>query len=299
MRTSTALQVIAVSGGLVVADIGVPVLFPARAATGQQDAPAALRKARAAVGNEATRIKSLILEGTIMSGFNGVTAEPMTTAVALTIQVLTPSYYLNRQQGSSITYLRGFRREVAFFESRRTGEKNKGTGRTSPSMGAGELAMFRRYVARLLLGMFVEATAVLPIAPTAPASTLRVPVKGPDEFAAVVELDPTTNVPVRLRYQDTVDYPERAVTDADRKAGVVPPWKHEVTEVTVSFEDRRHVDGFLVPFTIRQTAAGRRFEEIRLSRVVVNPPLTPADFGALPGNSPDLATSINPKRVRW
>lgn len=269
-------------GVLLAVDGAAPLPSSAIAAPVPQEASGALRKARAAVGNEATRIRSLTLEGTIMSGFNGVTAEPMTTPVALTVQLLTPDYYLNRQQTSSITYLRGFRGNAAFFESHRTGEK--GTGRASPSMGGRELAMFRAYVARLLLGMFAEAAAVMPITPTGSAANSQLSVKGPEGFAAVVELDSTTGLPLRVRYQDRVDYPERAVTDADRKSGVVPPWKNEVTEITISFEDRKQVDGFLVPLTIRQTAVGRRFEEIRLSRVVVNPRLTPADFGGWPSS---------------
>lgn len=297
MHSSTALRVTLALAAL--AGLGQARLsFPALAAGGQQDGAYALRKARAAVGNDTTRIRSLTLEGTIMSGFNGVTAEPMTTPVALTIQVLAPDYYLNRQQSSSITYLRGFRRTVAFFESHRSGEK--GAGRASPSMGNSELTLFRAYVARLLLGMFVETAAVIPITPAGPAVDSRVQVNGPGDFSASVELEATTSLPVRLRYRDTVDYPERAVTDADRKAGVIPPWKQEIAEVTISFEDRKSVNGFLVPFTIRRSAVGRRFEEIRLSRVVVNPPLTPADFGgAFPADAPSRRLSLSPKRLRW
>ena len=136
---------------------------------------------------------------------------------------------------------------------------------------------------RLLLGMLGDAKDIAAVkASRSPGSVGRsdaIAFAGPNGFAATVDIDTKSALPLRVRYVDDVRYPV-ALTDQDRAARRMPgPWTVERVEVTISFEDRRLTGSLLLPYLIRQTAAGRRFEEIRFDRIVVNPSLTAADFG--------------------
>jgi hypothetical protein len=77
-----------------------------------------------------------------------------------------------------------------------------------------------------------------------------------------------------VRYQDLVSFP---VAGGAASGSMPPP---ESVEVTLTFEDRRMVDGFSLPFRIRQTARDVTFQDIRFETILVNPPLTAAEFEA-------------------
>jgi hypothetical protein len=77
-----------------------------------------------------------------------------------------------------------------------------------------------------------------------------------------------------VRYQDLVSFP----VAGGAPSGSMPP--PESVEVTLTFEDRRTVDGFSLPFRIRQTARGVTFQDIKFDSILVNPPLTAAEFEA-------------------
>lgn len=242
---------------------------PPRAGIGQEDG---LAEARRAIGADTVVLRSLMFEGSMLSGFNGLTGEPSETPRALTVRLLLPDFYLNTQTRSGVTYLRGFRRAAPFFESRREGSL------TQMPLETSHLRSYQSDVARLLLGMFGVANGVLPLTVSSQDESLVVVAGGDDGFEAFVDLDSETGVPVRVRYVDDIEYPSRPLSSADRSQGRLPPVTRESAEVTLSFGDRRPVDGIAVPHLIRKTAAGRRLEELRLTRVVVNPPLGSSDF---------------------
>ena len=103
---------------------------------------------------------------------------------------------------------------------------------------------------------------------------------GANGFDCLIDLDRATGLPLSVRYTDMVGFlPPYDPTEKQWRSD--PP---ERAEVTITFADRRLIDGVHLPFRITTTArslsTGRKNtrEEIRFERVRVNPPLTAADF---------------------
>jgi hypothetical protein len=234
--------------------------------------------ARASVGSAKTNVKSLVLYGSCLAGFNGVTAQPLDRPKSLEIRLLLPDYYERIDKDASEIVKNGFRKDEPFLVVEPIG-RSVSVGSRPP--GPDVTVLHRLYVTRLLLGMVADARGVLPLevrGSTARAGEDVVSLAGPDGFSAFVDVDRASGLPLRVRYMDDVRYPE-PLSDDDRKAGRMPgPWNVERAEVTITFGDRRTVSGLQIPFWIKTTALGRRFEEIRLDRVVVNPPLSPSGF---------------------
>ena len=241
-------------------------------------------KAREALGGDAAiaGVKSLVLYGTVLSGFDGITAQPLNTPKTLEIRILLPTHYMRIERDSRQEHRMGFRGGSPFVEVEAVSPDVRVSASSRPP-GPDVLSLFQQYLARLLLGMLGDAKDIAAVkASRSPGSVGRsdaIAFAGPNGFAATVDIDTKSALPLRVRYVDDVRYPV-ALTDQDRAARRMPgPWTVERVEVTISFEDRRLTGSLLLPYLIRQTAAGRRFEEIRFDRIVVNPSLTAADFG--------------------
>lgn len=126
---------------------------------------------------------------------------------------------------------------------------------------------------RWLIGIFADARGMMDLkiaaAPgdphlllvTGPRMGLNT---GPKNFAARIDLDSATGMPLRVRYLDHLAY------GGNRRARDV--------EVMIAFEDRRLVDGLMLPHRIVRTVEGVRWEDVRFREVKVNPILTDADF---------------------
>ncbi len=135
----------------------------------------------------------------------------------------------------------------------------------------------------LLLG--VMARAIFPGEP------LRVSKAGPDavrfegdapgpfHFAGTLDLDPVTRVPLRFRRLARVaphppDTVLRHFDPANPPTNLGPSQTSEAvpeTEVTMTFEDRRKVDGYLLPFRITTHAQGIVMQVLTFDRIEVNP----------------------------
>ena len=89
---------------------------------------------------------------------------------------------------------------------------------------------------------------------TAFADTAAVDVSGPG-FSGRLVFDTTTHVPLRVVY-----FAEGGVS------------------MVVSFANRRVAGGLELPFRITTQTPDRVLETLMLDEILVNPPLTPADF---------------------
>ncbi len=230
-----------------------------------------LQAARAAIGGEARlrEIRSLVLQGTITSGFNAVTGAASERQDAVEIRMRFPDYFLMVTDRWSSRRRSGFSGNTA-IESVETRGTAWSSGDTNP---AAVLRVERRRFAELALGLLAHIHTALPLRVESKPGTFRsLLVTGPDGFAATLDLDPATAMPASLRFWKMEVFP-RAITAEEKRARFVPPLPPaEKVEVVVSFDDRRLVDGALLPFRIRRTARNVTLEDIRVRRFLVNPP---------------------------
>jgi hypothetical protein len=143
------------------------------------------------------------------------------------------------------------------------------------------IAVTRAQFARLILGMLADTEHPLPLnvrGGSGAGAVYTVELSGPDDFSALLDLDTSSHLPVRVRYQAQMP-PTRAIRLSDSKTThVATDGPLEKAEVTFAFEDHRIVDGLNLPHRIRGFAHGVTFEEIQIDKVLVNPPLGPKDF---------------------
>jgi hypothetical protein len=78
-------------------------------------------------------------------------------------------------------------------------------------------------------------------------------VHGDDNFRATFVVDGRTRAPIRLMFEDG-------------------------GEATMVFEDRRQVDGLLLPYRITTMMGGHVIDELAFDEIVVNPELGRGDF---------------------
>jgi len=246
----------------------------------QTNGKSAIALAYRAIGGERAiqRVRTFVLEGALRAGFNGLTAEPSDRPAGVSIQAILPEHYLRVERHEHMLSRQGFSAGVPISDY----EPLTPDARLFASPpGPKFIDLQRMRLTYLLIGMFADARGVVPLKADrsrTDAHGLSVEFVGPEGQAFWLDINQMNGVPERVRYFDTVQYPERPLNEADRAAGKVPPQKTERAEVTITFEDRRPVQGLQLPHGIRRTAAGRRFEEIRVDRFVINPALKSSDF---------------------
>lgn len=134
----------------------------------------------------------------------------------------------------------------------------------------------RMGLAQLLIGMLADSKHVLDVK-YQPKDATTISVTGPGNFSGTLELDAATGVPARFRYSGEVHVPELAATpDANSRRTKV--FASRKGEITLTFEDRRDVNGVLLPHRILRTIPGQTLEELRLERIALNPQLDAASF---------------------
>ena len=244
-----------------------------------QEAASELAAARAAVGAPAAlaALKSLVLEGTIQN-LNHNTGK-LGPEERLEIRILLPDNYLRIVRGSRVLRTSGFSGTTLLRSMRPTAP---GPFNVRSNSAPGALDVERATLARLMLGMVGHTSTALPVAvriATLPDGARTLEASGPDGFTAWLDLSAGSHLPLQVRFGDEVSFPVEGGTERNlgyaRVASIPPRVKAEVAQ---RFEDRRLVEGLRIPHRIRRVARGVTFEEIRLERVVVNPPLTAKDF---------------------
>jgi hypothetical protein len=228
-----------------------------------EDVLASARKALA--GGQTDSVKSLRLHGRSQS-LNLATAQAAEPR-QLEIRILLPDHFLRIERTDAIEWRYGFSGDVLLNAMKPL----KPDVNVGGSWGPEQLKIERLTAARLVLGMLARAdvlAGVRPIASDASATTIE----GPDGFKAMLELDPSTRIPLRLRYQSGVRLPP----PGGQPLGGPPPSTQ--AEVIQEFLERRAVVGVLIPHRVMTTAKGFTLSDLRFDKIVVNPGFRPGDF---------------------
>jgi hypothetical protein len=197
--------------------------------------------------------------------FKGTSSLPATDGSTINatveIKILLPDYYIRVDTMGSGERVQGYAGSKLL-------DMTRGGGRTSapPDQAKAQLLKVERSeLARLLLGtttwVSTEQSMTFysrgtPVAMPGPASPLGLDVVGDNGQPLLrffVEAEP--RVPTRIVY-----------------------WSGENAVWTTAFADRRDVSGWRLPHHITTTSAKGSIDEMIFDEIVVNPPLTKADF---------------------
>lgn len=228
-------------------------------------AEALFRQSRNAVGGEAAviNVASLVMKGTVRVSA-GDDGPPERT---IEVRLLLPDQYVRIETAGSWTKVSGFSSRMLLTEIRHGAERE----RPPAQLMAGLLRGERQRFARLLLGLGSFATPEVWL-------TIRQPM-GVTELGSAFETGRTTNVAVGRVLEATAkdNFMARAFYDA---TGVPLRVEYEAArrKIATSFSDRRKTGTINLPYVITTTTDGMPLEEIRFTEIVVNPPLTKADF---------------------
>ena len=239
-----------------------------------------LARSQTAISQNQNGFRAVQLSGLRRDGFNGVTGE-LLKAQPYDLKVLFPDHFIEVETTPFYTARTGFAGITPIWiYSPRNGSQLRPTS----SVVAGNERKLR--VSRLILGMFLRLNG--PVTQSAQGVVSRpdrisFDFKGSDGSRSVVDVDPNSMVPVRVRYDSLERFPRPLSTD-ERKAGLVhAPSPPEKVESTIDFARRESTDGVFVPLLIRRVARGVVFEEIQVETVVIDPPLTRKDFAPSAG----------------
>ena len=241
---------------------------------GLERARTLLKRAREAIGGEEAirRVRLLVIKGTMTAGFDAVTGQPLSRPHTVELRIAPPDRYLQIEREPLLTRQSGFSGDVLLNSVTSTGDMRSGGHFPVDRV----MKIERMRFAQLALGILADLATVFPLTPMPSNNAVRassVRVSGPDAFFGILDLDEGSGAPASLRFRSDLVFP-RPITREERLAGIVPPLPAaEPTDIVMSFEDRRDVGGLRLPFRIRRTARGMTFEDIRVERVSVNPPL--------------------------
>jgi hypothetical protein len=181
------------------------------------------------------------------------------------IRILFPDHYLQVYEWEGVRFRSGFSGDRLLNDEKPV---RPGIVWGRGSYGPEEIGKQRAGFSRLVLGMFARVSAVLDLT-VRPSAPDTIEVSGRDGFSALLDLDPVTRTPLRVRYQGNVHFPT---------PGSVAPGAAERAEITQTFGDRRSVSRLQLPQRITKAARGIVLEELALSETRVNAPLSPKDF---------------------
>jgi hypothetical protein len=225
-----------------------------------------------------TKVTSFLLEGGIRASVDARTGQVKPEPAPFKMLVLLPDHYL-RIEDETI----GMRRKNGFAGNkplRASTPLKSGVTSSFSQISESYVPDQRAVAARLLLGILgiVDGPLTLNAQPEG-ASTFKV--TGADGFESRLDVEPTTGIPMRVRYEGAVFFytpPAAGEFQAARRS--------EKAELTWSFSDRRNVGGVLLPHVITLTAKsltnGQTYtqQEIRLESAQINGALKEADFTA-------------------
>lgn len=238
-----------------------------------------LVRARKAVGADRLRVTSLSAKGTVYSGFNGVTGQPLERAATLYVKVQCPDFYVRVQEDGRKRRRIGFARLEPILSIAPLREETQ-VGVTPPDDPAEFIDLQRHAIGLFLLGaladtcgMFKTTVIVPPSDKPQDVEVLQTRTRGP----VSIDFDRQSGFPLRVRYVDEVFMP-KPISPADRKQGRLSEVQRITTEVVLSFDDRRAVGGIRFPHKFLKTANGIRLEQISFDEVLINPALSLDEF---------------------
>jgi len=231
------------------------------------------RFGRAAIGsggNAVMRLRGLILKG--RSRFLADDAGGL-AAAAVEIKLLLPDHYLRADMSGVLEKRAGYAGGTVISAMR------DGIQITYPpdQLLKPILVNERLRVARLLLGMAMYAGSDLALTfRSVPKSMELIDPRVNARTSAKVE---TSSLEPFAALVTGHDFEARLVVDGKTRAPVRIEYAgRDKNPVTVAFDDRRVVDGLLMPFHITTTSNGRILDELMLDEILVNPELSKRDF---------------------
>ena len=211
------------------------------------------RLSRQATGGDEAGAKVTSL---VMKGVSRVAAgDPGPAERTVEIRYLFPDQYLRIETAGAWSKRSGFS-GASLLTQIRNGQT---IDTPPPAMTAALLRGERGRLARMLLGIATLTTPEVwltvrePAAVADPAAPRTLEVTAKDGFAARVYFD-AAGMPLLVEYQ------------ANRRF------------VAIRFGDRRKTGVLMAPYTITTTLDNQPLEELKLDEIVINPPLTAADF---------------------
>ena len=240
-----------------------------RAVTQVQESPIA--RAQRALGGEQriVAVSSLAMSGVRT---NGTTSNVEYLAVF-------PEQFVRVEVNERAGYKlhTGFNRLTPILDRRPIEKANDTLPSASSTPPADHVDRQRVGLTQLLIGMFADSKRVLDVSYRAENAT-AITVTGPSNFSGTLDLDEATGLPIRFRYMGEVHVPQLAATPDSKERRRTMEFASRKGEITLTFEDRREVDGVLVPHRIRRTIPGQTLEDVRFDRIALNAKLDAASF---------------------
>jgi len=223
-------------------------------------------------GHRTAAVKSLVAKGT-SEQLNVATGSSSKPAL-WELKMLLPDNYAEIVTDMLFVRQTGFRGDALLekWTPVSPGSVMRRSGGASPDA----MKRVRRRFARLVLGILAETETALSLR-TIPGVQNGIALEGPDSFHAVLELDHRTGMPVRVRYQDDVRLPTKGDPNGQRSLTTASSGTTE-REVTMTFDERRVVDGFALPHRIVRSVGDIVLEDIRIRRFTLNEPIDPQEF---------------------
>ena len=233
-----------------------------------------LERVQAAImGASQSPVRSLLLKGTIKRGFNGVTGLPSNQELPLEMRLRLPDSFLTVIEARGVQTRMGFVGNKQIFALEVIGKGSTGGG-SPPGNSRQTQEEFSR-VALLLLAHGATPFKLDVIETRSTAQTVYL--KG-ETGEIAMDLEPSTSLPIRVRYRGTAGLPQRALTKEEIESGVMLPLRLVTGEISLSAGDRRLIHGVSLPYRLTATLNGARIEEMTFKEVLVNPILGPDAF---------------------
>jgi hypothetical protein len=235
------------------------------------------------------QLRTLLFVGASRDGFDGDTTS-LIPPIPCELRIRFPHDYLILRRDPRLQMLRteGFTGDRVLTGVRPTqGEMN-----TIWHQAPDQLRVEQEHFVTLMLGMLGQvpqgfSLQVRPIDVDEHLPALRYATDA--GFSVWVDLDKVTAIPLKVRYQATIRLPKTSGRDGERRdAGQgesgrptrmsAPPGPPTAVEASISFQDRRVVNGLKLPYSWVRSASGVVLEETRFDKVIVNGNLSDKDF---------------------
>ncbi len=225
------------------------------------------RYARMAVGGGVSKLKALQLKGRSKVDVNGSLVD-----CTVDIKVLLPDHYLRIDVTPTDAKLAGYAGKTILNAIR------AGPNMSIPpdNLSSAILKNEQLRLARLLLG---AATYVTPtVAMVFHSSGLTSGMVDPRASAKTTVTAEGRGEPNVAEISGPGGFRARLVVDSMNRMPAKLIYPNNPQEETMTFEDRRDVDGLKLPFHITTSSGGRVVDELILNQILVNPEIGKGDF---------------------
>jgi hypothetical protein len=227
-----------------------------------------VRYARMAVGGGAvSKLKAL--------EFKGVSKVDMAGSLlncTVDIKILLPDYYLRVDATKTEAKLAGYAGKTVLNAIRAGDDLSAPPDNLSSTILKNE----RARLARLLLGTITYVTPSVSM--VFHSAGLTMGMVDPRDSAKTAATATGNAVPNAADISSPDGFRGRLIFDATDRMPIKLLYPGNPQEETMTFGDRRDVNGFKIPFHITTTAGGRIIDELILDRVLVDPEIGKGDF---------------------